>query len=64
VIGNAFAWGQTGFSIVEEGELDAATLSLRVLHYRLVNRQGEMLDEAFATLAAAREFIDKIEKQA
>jgi len=64
VIGNAYAWGQTGFSIVEEGELDAATLSLRIEHYRVVNRKGEMLEDTFATIEAAREFIDKTEKEA
>ncbi|HLR18027.1 MAG TPA: hypothetical protein VK099_09190 [Alcanivoracaceae bacterium] len=64
MIGNAYAWGQTGFSIVEEGELDAATLSLRIEHYRVVNRKGEMLEDTFATIEAAREFIDKTEKEA
>ena len=64
MIGNAYAWGQTGFSIVEEGELDAATLSLRIEHYRVVNRKGEMLEDTFATIEAAREFIYKTEKEA
>lgn len=64
MIGNAFAWGVTGYSIVEEGELNAATLSLRIAHYRVVNRKGEMLDDTFSTLEEARQFIDKIEKEA
>lgn len=61
MIGNAFAWGDTGFSIVEEGDLDASTLSLNIHHYRVVNRKGEMLDEKFADIEAARAFIEQQE---
>jgi len=61
MIGNAFAWGVTGFSIVEEGDLDAATLSLKIHHYRVVSRQGDMLDEKFADIEAARAFIEQQE---
>lgn len=61
MIGNAFAWGKTGYSIVEEGALDPRTLSLKVDHYRVVNRKGDMLPELFATLAEARHFIEQLE---
>lgn len=61
MIGNVFAWGQTGFSIVEEGDLDAATLSLTIHHYRVINRKGEMLNEKFTEIDAARDFIEQQE---
>lgn len=61
MIGNAFAWGETGYSIVEEGDLNPATLSLTIHHYRVVNRKGEMLSEKFADLASARAFIEQQE---
>lgn len=63
MIGNAYPWGQTGFSIVEEGELDASTLSLKIQHYRVVNRKGEMLEEKFASLEEARTFIEAQEAE-
>lgn len=63
MIGNVFAWGQTGFSIVEEGDLDAASLSLKIHHYRIVNRQGEMLSEKFSDIDAARAFIEQQEAE-
>lgn len=63
MIGNVFAWGQTGFSIAEEGDLDAATLSLKIHHYRVINRKGEMLDETFVDIDAARYFIEQREAE-
>ena len=33
MIGNAIAWGETGYSIIAEGELNRQTLALEVHHY-------------------------------
>ena len=33
MIGNAIAWGKTGYSIIEEGELNRQTWALDVHHY-------------------------------
>jgi len=33
MIGNAIAWGETGYSIIEEGELNRQTWALDVHHY-------------------------------
>ena len=35
MIGNAIAWGKTGYSIIEEGELNRQTWALDVHHYLL-----------------------------
>ncbi len=32
MIGNGIAWGRTGYTIIEEGELQRETLQLRIDH--------------------------------
>lgn len=43
MIGSAWAWGVSGYSIVEEGELDPVTFSLNVDHYLVVAANGDVV---------------------
>lgn len=59
MIGNSFSVDDTGWSVLEVGELDRATLSLRVQGYQITNRHGEAVGELCAdremALAQARD---------
>lgn len=57
MIGNGFAWGN-GYTIMEEGELDRDTWQLRVSHYLVAGPDGRPLPGHFASLEAAKAFID------
>ncbi|MEY1661748.1 hypothetical protein [Isoalcanivorax beigongshangi] len=61
MIGNVYPWGQSGFTILEEGELDPATHSLRVRHYLVADRSGEPIDQLFPSLEVARAYIEDLE---
>ena len=61
MIGNVFPWGETGYTILEEGELDPASHSLRVRHYLVADRQGETLPQRFPSLEVARAYIEECE---
>ena len=62
MIGNVSAWGQMGYTILEEGDLDPATLMLRVRHYLVADRQGEMLPQQFPDMVTARAYIEALEE--
>lgn len=63
MIGNAIAWGQTGYTIIEEGQLQRETLQLRVDHYIVAGPDGRPLPGRFPRLEAAKAFIEQREKQ-
>jgi hypothetical protein len=60
MIGDRFAWGESGYTILEEGEIDAATLRLNVSHYLVCLPSGEALEGHF-TLDQARREIERRE---
>jgi hypothetical protein len=62
MIGNGMAWGRTGYTIIEEGDLDRATLQLHVAHYLVAAPDGHPLPGRFATLDAAKAFIEQREE--
>lgn len=61
MIGNAIAWGDQGYTILEAGELDPASLSLKVSHYLICDPSGKTLEGSFMTLEAARDAIENLE---
>lgn len=61
MIGNVTAWGRSGYTILEEGELDPVSHSLRVRHYLVADPRGETLEQRFPGLTEARAFIDYLE---
>lgn len=64
MIGNGIAWGRTGYTIIEEGELDRATFALHIHHYLIAGPDGRPLPGRFATLEAAKAFIEQREEAA
>jgi len=63
VIGNGFAWGRTGYTIMEEGELDRSTWQLRVSHYLVAEPSGRAVPGRF-TLEQAKRWIEERESEA
>ena len=61
MIGNRHAWGRRGYTILEEGRIDPATLALQVDHYLVCRPDGEPLAQEFDSLEAARAAIDALE---
>lgn len=61
MIGNRYSWGTTGYTILEEGEIDRQTLELRIRHYIVCRPDGEPLPQPFGSLDAARAAIEEIE---
>ncbi|MEO6698984.1 MAG: hypothetical protein ABIM24_06355 [Paraperlucidibaca sp.] len=53
MIGHAYPVEDTGWSVLEVGELDRATFTLVVQGYQVSNRAGESIGELYATLDAA-----------
>lgn len=53
MIGHAYAVGDSGWSVLEIGELDRTTLSLNVQGYQITNRDGDAVGEPCADLATA-----------
>lgn len=60
MIGNQLAWGDSGYTILEEGELDRESVQLRVTHYLVCMPSGEALDDVF-TLNEAKREIERLE---
>lgn len=60
MIGNAMAWGKTGYTILEEGELNRETWALDIHHYLIAQPNGENLPGRFS-LEEARAKIEAIE---
>lgn len=63
MIGNRYSHGETGFTILEEGDMDRQTLQLRVRHYLICRPDGEALPDTFPDLDAARREIDRVEAE-
>lgn len=56
MIGNAFPYKNTGYSILEQGDLDSASMQLKVKSYLAVDRSGGTLAE-FPTLEEAQNYL-------
>ena len=54
MIGNAWPVEATGYSVLEWGELDRQTLTLRVTAYVVADRRGDLLPERHDTREAAQ----------
>lgn len=57
MIGNAYSFKDTGFSILEEGDLNPSTMSLDVKCYWVVDRQAQLL-QTFASKIDAERFLE------
>ena len=62
MIGNALAWGRTGYSILEEGELNRETWALDIHHYLIATPNGDNLPGRY-TLDEAKAKIVALEKE-
>ena len=62
VIGNVTPWGDQGYTILEEGELNPGTHQLEVRHYLVADRSGETLPQRFPSLEVARSYIEELGK--
>lgn len=62
MIGNALAWGRTGYSILEEGELNRETWALDIHHYLIAEPNGDNLPGHY-TLDEAKAKIEALEKE-
>lgn len=58
MIGNAYPWRDSGFVILEEGEIDPLTLMLKIQQYRVTDKYGKPVADGFATLEEAGHFVD------
>lgn len=56
MIGNGHPYGTTGYIILEEGEINPATLQLDVRHYLVVKPNGEQVSGNFS-FSEAQQFI-------
>lgn len=56
MIANAHAHGR--YTILEEGAINRATLQFEIAHYLVCDAAGSQLEWHFASLEAARAFID------
>lgn len=61
MIANAHAHGR--YSILEAGEINRATLDFELHHYLVCDPSGQTLELHFASLDAARAFIDALVKE-
>ena len=61
MIGDRHAWGKQGYTILEEGRIDPATLTLTVERYLVCRPDGEALAEGFSSIEEARSAIDALE---
>lgn len=58
MIGNAYPWRNSGFVILEEGEIDPLTLTLKIHQYRVADKYGKAVADGFASVEEAGRFID------
>lgn len=49
MIGNSYAVDDSGWSLLEVGELDRASFTLRVQGYQVANQAGECVGDLFAS---------------
>lgn len=59
MIGNAYPWRDSGFVILEEGEIDPLTLTLKIQQYRVADKYGQPVAEGFSSVEQAGRFIDE-----
>ena len=62
MIGNAITWGETGYSILEEGELNRDTWALDVHHYLIARPNGDPVPGRY-TLEEAKAKIEALERE-
>ena len=62
MIGNAMPWGKTGYTIIEEGELNRQTWALDVHHYLIAGPNGQPLPGQY-TLEEAKARIEALEAE-
>ncbi|EKF75286.1 hypothetical protein A11A3_04880 [Alcanivorax hongdengensis A-11-3] len=60
MIGSALAWGKTGYTIIEEGELNRQTWALDVHHYLIARPNGQPVAGTY-TLEEAKARIEALE---
>ena len=60
MIGNGHPHGELGYVIVEEGDIDPATLQLNIRHYLVVQPDGAQVSGTFS-LSEARAYIEATE---
>lgn len=60
MIGNHLAWGGSGYTILEEGELDRQSFQLRVTHYLVCMPNGQALEGMF-TLDEAKREVERLQ---
>lgn len=63
MIGCAIAWGKTGYTIMEEGELNRQTWGLDIHHYLIAKPNGQPVPGKY-TLEEAKAKIDSLEAEA
>lgn len=59
MIGNAYPYKETGYSILEQGDIDAQSLQLKIYNYIVVDPHGSQIAEV-ADIAAAEQLIDSL----
>ena len=62
MIGNGYPYGNTGYVILEEGEINPSTLQLDVRHYLVVQPNGEQVSGNFS-FVEAQQFIRERESK-
>lgn len=63
MIGNSMAWGNQGWVILEEGNINPQTLALDVAHYLVVSPAGNPVPGTFS-LEEAKAWIETREPKA
>lgn len=53
MIGHAYPVADTGYSVLEEGQLNPSTLSLEVTAYRIATPRGDLLEASYSSLDEA-----------
>lgn len=60
MIANAIPYKDSGYTILEEGEISRTTYSFSLSHYLITDRQGETLPGKFPSLSEAEDAIQTI----
>ena len=59
MIGNSFPYLDSGYSILEQGDLDPSTFQLKVSSYLVADRGGDTIAE-FPTKAEAEAYLQNL----